>query len=67
MSERENKVTAFCNALGRYKKRKGTGGGEEEENKAKRHSSRMRNREATGNGERADKGDSVETVACHHL
>ena len=27
MSERENKVTAFCNALGRYKKRKGTGGG----------------------------------------
>ena len=70
MSERENKVTAFCHALGRYKKRKGTGGeggGEEEENKAKRHSSRMRNREATGKGERADKGDSVETVACHHL
>jgi len=67
LSERENKVTAFCNALGRYKKRKGTGGGEEEENKAKRHSSRMRNREATGKGERADKGDSVETVACHHL
>ena len=25
MSERENKVTAFCHALGRYKKRKGTG------------------------------------------
>ena len=67
MSERENKVTAFCHALGRYKKRKGTGVGEEEENKAKRHSSRMRNREATGKGERADKGDSVETVACHHL
>jgi hypothetical protein len=67
LSERENKVTAFCHALGRYKKRKGTGGGEEEENKAKRHSSRMRNREATGKGERADKGDSVETVACHHL
>jgi hypothetical protein len=66
LSERENKVTAFCHALGRYKKRKGTGG-EEEENKAKRHSSRMRNREATGKGERADKGDSVETVACHHL
>jgi hypothetical protein len=28
LSERENKVTAFCHALGRYKKRKGTGGGE---------------------------------------
>jgi hypothetical protein len=27
LSERENKVTAFCHALGRYKKRKGTGGG----------------------------------------
>ena len=43
------------------------GGEEEEKNKAKRHSSRMKNREATGKGERADKGDSVETVACHHL
>ena len=70
MSERETKVTAFCHALGRYKKRKGTGGeggGEEEENKAKRHSSRMRNREATRKGERADKGNSVATVACHYL
>jgi hypothetical protein len=45
----------------------GGGGGEEEKNKTNRHSSRMKNREATGKGERADKENSVETVACHQL
>ena len=45
----------------------GGGEGEEEKNTTNRHSSRMKNREATGKGERADKENSVETVACHHL
>ena len=45
----------------------GGGGGEEEKTNTDRHSSRMKNREATGKGERADKENSVETVACHQL
>ena len=47
--------------------RNGGGEGEEEKNKTNRHSSRMKNREVPGKGERADKESSVETVACHQL
>ena len=45
----------------------GGGEGEEEKNTTNRHSSGMKNREATEKGERAVEENSVQTVACHHL
>jgi hypothetical protein len=70
-SARENKVTAFFFHQEDMRKERGQGNGggegEEEKNTTNRHSSGMKNREATEKGERAVEENSVQTVACHHL